>query len=173
MSAHATHAADLTAESDEALRAADLWLQNSLRVSTKCKFWGLGSVLHSQEAAAASAAEASTTLATVRACSSDIQPDTYAAAAAAALANAAEPMPGVSVALAAAASVFSVQDDIEGDEDGSAGAVTVGPGVPSVATAELERLWWGQTGNSLVERQQLRSQNRQRERNSRVLWFLE
>lgn len=173
MSAHATHAADLTAESDEALRAADLWLQNSLRVSTKCKFWGLGTVLHSQEAAAASAAEASTTLAAVRACSSDIQPDTYAAAAAAALANAAEPMPGVSVALAAAASVFSVQDDIEGDEEGSAGAVTVGPGVPSVATAELERLWWGQTGNALVERQQLRSQNRRRERNNRVLWFLE
>ncbi|KAL8271994.1 hypothetical protein Esti_004118 [Eimeria stiedai] len=173
MSAHATHAADLTAESDEALRAADLWLQHSLRVGTQGKFWGLGSVIHSQEAAAANAARRGSTPA-VRATSSSsssMQSEAAAAAAAAALASAEEPPPGVAVAVAAAACVFGLQDESSGDDACSSGTATAAPGVSS--TAELERLWWGRSSAALLERQQLQMQHRQREKNNRLLWFLE
>lgn len=171
MTAHATHAADLTAESDEALRAADLWLQHSLRIGTKCKYWGLGSVVHSQEAAAASAARRCSTP-VARACCNSIQAEA-AAAAAAALVTAAEPLPGVSVALAAAASVFGVEGDSMGDGAASTGTPTVAVGGATTATGELERLWWAQNSDAFVERQQLQLQHRQRERNNRLLWFLE
>ncbi|KAL8449864.1 hypothetical protein Emed_002827 [Eimeria media] len=176
MSAHATHAADLTAESDEALRAADLWLQHSLRVGAHGKFWGLGSVLHSQEAAAASAARRGSTP-TVRASSSSssssscMQSEAAAAAAAAALASAEEPPPGVAVAVAAAACVFGLQEESSGDEACSTGTATAAAGVSS--TAELERLWWGRSSAVLLERQQLQMQHKQREKNNRLLWFLE
>lgn len=170
MSAHATHAADLTAESDEALRAADLWLQYSLRAGTKCKFWGLGSVLHSHEAAAASAARTCNAPA-VRAFSSSVRAEVAAAAAAAVVTE--EPPPGASVAFAAAASVFGVQDESMGDDAGSSGTVTAAAGDATAPTTELERLWWERSSDVFVERQQLREQHRQRERNNRLLWFLE
>lgn len=170
MSAHATHAADLTAESDEALRAADLWLQYSLRAGTKCKFWGLGSVLHSHEAAAASAARTCDTPA-VRACSNSVRSEVAAAAAAAVVTD--DPPPGVSVAFAAAASVFGVQDESIGDDADSSGTANAAAGDVGAAAAELEHLWWGRSSEVFVERQQLREQHRQRERNNRLLWFLE
>ncbi|KAL8439829.1 hypothetical protein Efla_004355 [Eimeria flavescens] len=174
MSAHATHAADLTAESDEALRAADLWLQHSLRVGAKCKLWGLGSVVHSQEAAAASATRRGNAPA-VRACSSSsssTQAEAAAVAAAATLAAAEEPPPGVAVAVATAASVFGVQDDSGGDDACSSGTATGAAGGSS-STSDLERLWWGRGAEVFMEKEQLQSQHRQRERNNRLLWFLE
>ncbi|CDJ59469.1 hypothetical protein, conserved [Eimeria maxima] len=173
MSAHATHAADLTAESDEALRAADLWLQHALRVGAKCKYWGMGSVVHSQEAAAASAAASAKAPTLSRACDTETQSEAVSAAAAAALSAAEEPTPGVSVALASAASVYCVPEDSVGDDDGPAAAVAVGNSGATTA-AELERLLWGQTGDGFAaDRQQLQQHNRQRERNKRLLWFLE
>ncbi|XP_026191901.1 uncharacterized protein LOC34619344 [Cyclospora cayetanensis] len=176
LSAHATHAADLTAESDEAFRAADLWLQYALRLGTSSKYWGLGALLHVQEAAAAAATTAGRleTPAVARPCrSAQAEAEAAAAAgaaAAAALANAFDPPSGVSVALAAAASVFGMQDDALADEEDPAAAAG---GASAAAAAELERLWWGQPSDVFVERQQLLRQHKQRERNSRVLWFLE
>ncbi|OEH77068.1 hypothetical protein cyc_02501 [Cyclospora cayetanensis] len=168
LSAHATHAADLTAESDEAFRAADLWLQYALRLGTSSKYWGLGALLHVQEAAAAAATTAGRleTPAVARPCrSAQAEAEAAAAAgaaAAAALANAFDPPSGVSVALAAAASVFGMQDDALADEEDPAAAAG---GASAAAAAELERLWWGQPSDVFVERQQLLRQHKQRERN--------
>ncbi|CDJ49187.1 hypothetical protein, conserved [Eimeria brunetti] len=173
MSAHATHAADLTAESDEAIRAADIWLLHALRVGARCKLWGMGSVLHCQEAAAAAAAAAAKPPTLSRACSTATQADAFAAAAAASVAAAAEPVPGVSVALAAAASVYCVQDTESVEDEGTHVVGAAGAAAAAAAAADFERLWWGHAGDAFAERQQLLQHNKQRQRNNRLLWFLE